>query len=149
MAENKYKFYLCDRWFYLIKETDTLLKYASNPSKPTSGIIVEKNKEDNSLQIFYYIKGKLYSKISVSNILERDIYLHYKDLIPHYTVINGEEYVNLLVDIFSHIKYGNKVENDQIYVRKKKNLKKLCYREPDFPLEVTVPTKDITASIVV
>ena len=146
MAEDKYKFYLCDRWFYLIKETDEVLKYSSTPNKPTSGITVEKSKADSSLQIFYYIKGKLYSKISVSSTLEPEIFFHYKDIIPHYTVINDEEYVNLLADIFSYIKYGNKVQEDQIYVRKKKNLHKLCYREPNFPLETTVSMNEIRAT---
>ena len=146
MAEDKNRIYLCDRWFYLIKETDTILKYASNPIKPTQGIILEKRKDDNSLQIFYYVKNKLFNKISVSDITEKEIFFHYKDLVPHLTNINGEEYVNLLADIFSHLKYGNRAESDKIYIKKKKNLRKLCYREPDFPLEVTIDLKDLSVA---
>lgn len=146
MAEDKYRFYLCDRWFYLIKETDEILKYASNPNKPTSGIVIEKRKDDSSLQIFYCVKNKVYAKISVSSILEPDIFFHYKDILPHLTTIKDEEYVNLLTDIFSHTRYGNMVDESKIFVKKKKNLKKLVYREPDFPLENTLCFSDLNAN---
>ena len=60
MAEDKYKFYLNDRWFHLIKEHDDILKYASNVNKPTEGIIIEKHISDNSLDIFFSVEFHFY-----------------------------------------------------------------------------------------
>ena len=140
MVEDKYKFYFIDRWFYLVKETDELLRYATNPSKITSGIILEKN--NNNLDLFYYDNSKLVAKIYVSDINNSEIFIHYKDLVPQQNEINGEIYVNLLLNAFTMYKNNRKRNFDKFYVSKKKNLKKLCYREPDFLLDTTLDLCD-------
>lgn len=140
MVEDKYKFYFIDRWFYLIKETDDLLRYSSNPSKSDNGIILEKN--GCNLDLFYFDKNELVSKIYISNIEDDEIFIHYKDLVPQQTEINGEIYVNLLLNAFTMYKNGRKRKMDKFYVTKKKNLKKLCYREPDFLLDTTLEQCD-------
>ena len=149
MAEDKSKFYLCDRWFHLIKEHDDILKYASNKSKPTEGIVVEKHISDNSLDIFYYMENKIRAKISVCSILDNGsekIFFHYKDIEPNITRIDGEDYANLMIDAFASINSGVKSPRQIAIVNKKRNLKKLCYREAMVPLGMSIDMRTYSLS---
>jgi len=137
MDESIKKFYLYDRWFYFQKETEDKIVYKSNSKRKLNGILVEFSKEIDNVDVLYFDNDKLISKLTITNIQKNKTEFHYQDKEPQLIHINDNTYVNLLIELFTNSddKFLNK---KTIKITKKNNLKKLCYREPDFKLDTEI-----------
>lgn len=142
MLENKNKFYLYDRWFYYLKEDENKITYTSLPSNPLNGIILQYNKENKTMNILYFNNKKLLTKINISDISQPQIEATYKEQEPQMIVINNNIYVNLLIGSYTKID-DNRNRETTVNISKKRNLNKLCYCEPTFPLNEDIDIKTI------
>ena len=143
MKEDRNKFYLYDRWFYIIKEDDEKIYYSSNPKDQLDGITIELEKQTKCMSVLYFEDEELKNKMTVSDITKEDIVLNYKDQEPQEIKINYNLYVNLLLDVTLKIVSGRRATDDTVIVTRKRNLNKMCYCEPDFPTDEEIPLSAI------
>ena len=143
MKEDRNKFYLYDRWFYIIKEDDEKIYYSSNPEDQLNGITIELEKQTKCMNILYFEDNELKNKMTVSDITKDEIILNYKDQEPQEIKINNNLYVNLLLDATIKIASGRRTPDDKIIVTRKRTLHKMCYCEPDFPTDEEIPLSAI------
>lgn len=133
---NNYKnsFFLYDRCFYLLKETDKKVSYTSLPEDASNGITVEIDKESKNVGILYFKSGQVLSKLSITN--DDGIYnIKYTDQEVQNIIINDNLYVNLLLELYVTLENGYKTTNELVKVTRKRNLNKIVYCEPTFPLD--------------
>lgn len=142
---DKKRFYLYDRWFYLLQETEDKLKYTSVIKETSNGIKIEIDKNTKMVDILYFQSNKLLAKLSVTDITDKNIHFHYEDKEPQEIMINDNIYVNLLVELFADANIKNNKSNSKevIKITRKKKLNKMCYREPDFPLDKEIDINNI------
>ena len=136
--ESRNKFYLYDRWFYLVKETSGKLIYSSIPSNILNGITIELDKKTYELSVLCFKDGKMVTKVRTSSLKDSKIKYHYKEKEPQQIVVNDNVYVNIFLE--ANIDYQNvkSIQKGKLILRKKNIMKKLCYRKPDFPLDCEI-----------
>ena len=143
MANYKNNFFLYDRCFYYVKENEKKVSYSTDPSNIDNSIIFEYNKLFNNYYIIYLINGSAYGKLDI--IKNNNSYdLHYKDQQPQNIIINDNIYVNLLLELFVTIKNGVKTNEELVKVTKQRNLNKIVYYEPDFPIDEKVKLSNLS-----
>lgn len=143
MVENKKRFYLCDRWYYLINETDNKLVYTTNLKNKMDGNLLEISKENHQIQIIYLSKNKAIAKLEINNVDSQNIDFHYIEYECNQIDVNDEIYTNLLIELFASRKKFDSKGNVEILFTKKKKLNKMCYRTPDFPIDKKTDVKSI------
>lgn len=141
MVENKKKAFLCNRWFYLVKETEDKLFYSTNKNqKQVVGktVNLEIKKETNEMTIIYLQKQKTFGVTSYP------IQLHYLQLECENMIVNDNTYTNLLIELSASIDniYSVPKNGYEICFHKKKKNKELCYQEQNFPMDTKLNTKD-------
>lgn len=152
MLENKNRFYLYDRWFYLLKETEEKLTYTSVVKDSSSGILIEIEKETNDMSILYFEQKVLIAKLDITDTNSKNIKLHYQDQEPQQIIINDNVYVNLLLELYTNIE-NDKLNSKKMVIinrmRKFDKEKRMCYCEPTFPIdkEVDLKTLDIESDV--
>ena len=115
MIENRNQFYLYDRWFYYLKETDDKICYTSKPNNPQSGIMIEKYKNIKNIEILYLKNKKMISRLSISDITKKNIDIVYKDQEAQTISVHDNIHTNLLVELKTSIIDGRRnIEADKI-----------------------------------
>ena len=142
MLENKEQFYLYDRWFYLLKENDEKIEYTSGIKDSLTGIIIEYYKETKEVNILYLQDKVLISKLSITDISSNKMKIHYQDQEAQQIIINNHTYVNLLIEFFTTIE-NQKLGKKKVKINKKKKMNKICYFEPNFPIDKEIDLKSI------
>lgn len=147
MVESKERIFLCNRWFYLVDETDECFFYSTNINSKKSvnfSIKLELNKKTNEMKLIYFNKNKAIGIINISSIRDYPITFHYSQLVPEEMQINQNTYFNLLIELIGSMDDRYSISKDyKILFHKSKKMSKLCYREPDFPLETELNINDI------
>lgn len=146
MVENKKKIYFCDRWYYLVNETEDKLTYTTNQKNKMEGNLLEINKNSKQIQIIYLQKNKAVAKLEISNN-DNNINLHYMEYECNEIEVNNEIYTNLLIELFATRKKHNYKGDFKIKFSKKKKLNKMCYRTPDFPIDNEIDLNSVKIDI--
>ena len=143
MVEKTNRFYLYDRWFNFIKETDDKIVYSSNKKKKGNSINVEIDKETSDMSILYLSDKKMLAKLDITDIDTDSINFHYQEQEPQLITINDNVYVNLILELTTSIDRTKFISEKIVRVNKKKKLNKMCYLEPDFPINEDINLKDV------
>lgn len=137
MMESKNKLFLCNRWFYLIKENEDTLFYSTSKDDKNNkkSVRLEFNKKDKTIKIIYLKKQRTLGIIEISDITSYPIYFYYKQLECDDIIINNEMYNNLLIELFTSKLKDNDISKQIIEVcfSKKKKMNSICYKEPEIP----------------
>ena len=143
MKKQLKRFYMYDRWFEFEKETEDKYIYTSAKRKKGSIIHLEAFKDNKNIDILYLKDKVMIAKLSLENIDTDNIHIHYQEQEPQLITINDNIYVNLILELFTDIEKGRLVSDKVVKVNKKKKLNKMCYLEPDFPINEEIDLHEI------
>lgn len=149
MVENNEKIFLCNRWFYLVKETEDTLFYSTNKNQnqvAEKSVNLEVKKESNEIKIIYLKKRKTLGVIKTSDVTSYPINFHYSQCECEEIVVNGSNHTNLLIELFASIDGVHPIRDNgyEISFHKKKKMNNLCYQQPNFELDTILNIKHIT-----
>lgn len=143
--ESRNKFYLYDRWFYIVKDTDKEIEYSSIPNNVLNGITLKLDKEKYTLTILCFKKEKMITKITTSSLKDTCIEYKYKEKEPQFITVNNNLYVNLFIE--AKVKYESvrSIGSGTMIIKRKNIMNKICYLEPDFKVneKMTIASLDI------
>lgn len=141
MEKEIHKIYFYDRWLNFSKEANDALIYESTPNSDGNIIRLEYNKENGNIKVLYSKKGTTIGKLNI--IKDNDKYsVNYKNLECEFLEKEDDLHVNLLYELNMTIR--NQITSDiKIKLSKKKNLNKICYLEPTFPLDEDLNIKNL------
>lgn len=143
MVENRNQFYLYDRWYYLINETENKLIYSSNIDSKTDCNKLEIDKENNKINIIYISDNKTLGKLEINYNNPTQIKFHYSQYECYEMKINEEIYENIIYELYATRSRKETPEKTEIKFTKKKKLNKLCYREPNFPMDKRIKIDEV------
>jgi len=143
MVESKKQFYLYDRWYYLLEEKENKLIYISKKENKKDGNRIEIDKENNKINIIFISNAKTTGKLEINCGNSNNIRFHYSQYECQEICVNDEVYGNLIYELYAN--RDNRKTTDKIEVKfsKKRNLNKICYREPLISIEKRIQLQDI------
>lgn len=134
MFETKKKFFLYDRWYYLIKNTQDKVVYSSSPETKQEGNLIEIDKNTHDIGIIYFINKKASAKLKITDFDTLNPKFKYSQYECSDLIIDNELYSNLLIELNIETQNGRINDNSKISLTKKKKIKRICYREPKISL---------------
>lgn len=148
MEEFKEKIYFADRWFYFDKVVNNRPIYCAKRNDRINNFILEINPDDKSLGLVIIKSKKTIGRLDISDITKHKVLYTFEQFEPEYIEINDTLYTNLIMKLYATIDDIRLIENN-IEFYKKKKLNKMCYCEPDFPLETKIEPRvfDINSSV--
>ena len=143
MVENQKKFYLYDRWFAYQNQIGERLVYTSIPNVFSAHMRIEINKKTNAITIFYLCGKKVIEKIEISDIEKPVIELYYIQEQCNTMEIDGNEYDNLSIELFTSIINNSVSREYQIKFIKKNKKSKSLWVAPSIPLNEKINISDL------
>lgn len=139
MVENKEKFFLYDRWFYLIEEREDIVLYSSKRDILQGATTLVFDKKTNEIKIKYSLDNKKVGELVISDISSDIVNCKYtpNNLEPIH--INGNEYLQLKQELFASYKKGERPDY-QIQLNKVGKVKNI-----NFPLGTPINLNEIKA----
>lgn len=144
--ENQKRLYFYDRWFELVTQKEDSLIYYSIPRNASNGIKLEINQNTNEIIICYIKNKQVIRQISITNIFEKNIELHYSDVICELMMIGDHVYDNLAIEVFTNISNDSPSRKYELMFSKREILSNYEWKDPILPINQRMDIDEIDVS---